>query len=163
MYMKNLFSSWICLLVTAITLICVPALGQSKIEVVDKYFYAEFTINGETGSRFKTFRVPNLPDKVCFGWVINIKPNNDLVKITEIFTLPAAPEEWGGVDDNSYSATKTSDDGKTATTNRFISLKSGVIENSWCLSEGDQSGLHHIVVLNDQQVLAEFEFEVYDR
>ena len=52
--------------------------------------------------------------------------------------------------------------GKVATTKLFMPLAKGELENSWCLSEGDPSGKHHIVVLNDTQVLAEFEFVVYD-
>ena len=140
-----------------------PASSAPDIEVQDHYLYAQFTLNGETGSRIKTDRIPNLPGKVCFGWVIKVKPSDDLPKITEIFTLPAVPKEWGGADDDPYSSIKTSKDRKTATSVRFMSLKSGVLENSWCLSKGDQSGTHHIVVLNGQQVLAEFEFDVYDR
>ena len=66
------------------------------------------------------------------------------------------------MEDDPYSQTTTTNDRKVATTNRFMPLKSGKLENTWCLTEGDQSGNHHIVVLNGTQVLAEFEFEVYE-
>lgn len=160
-FQQNLI--WISTLLLTIAFSTLPTKSAAEIKVLDKYLYAEFTLNGETGSRFKTDRIPNLPDKACFGWVVKVTPSDKLFKITEIFTLPGAPKEWGGVDQNTYSPTKTSADGKIATTARFMSLKSGVLENSWCLSNGDESGMHHIVVLNGQQVLAEFEFEVYDR
>ncbi len=133
-----------------------------ELEVLDKYFYGEVIIDGEASHRKKTSRIPNVPEKICFGWVIKVKPRVGLVKITEIFTLPAAPKAWVGVDDDPYSQTTTSQDQKIATTKRFMPLKNGILENSWCISKGDPSGSHHIVVLNNTQVLAEFEFEVYD-
>lgn len=134
----------------------------ANLKVLDKYFYGEVITNGEANHRQRTTRIPNIPDKMCFGWVIKVEPIDELAKITEIFTLPGAPKVWGGVDDDPYSLTTTSKDRKTATTNRFVALKTGTLENSWCITEGDQSGTHHIVVLYGAQVLAEFEFEVYD-
>ncbi len=133
-----------------------------ELEVLDKYFFGEVVIDGEANHRKKTNRIPNVPEKVCFGWVIKVKPSGELVKITEIFTLPAAPKAWVGVDNDPYSQTTTSQDRKIATTRRFMPLKNGILENSWCIGKGDPNGSHHIVVLNNTQVLAEFEFEVYD-
>ena len=139
----------------------IPA-HAAELKVLDKYFYGEVVISGETGHRKKTTRIPNVPDKMCFGWVITVEPGDELAKITEIFTLPGPPKNWGGVEDDPYSQTTTSPDRKTATTTRFMPLKSGTLENNWCITQGDQSGDHHIVVLYGTQVLAEFEFEVYD-
>ena len=138
------------------------AQSADKLEVLDSYFFAELKSDDENDLRTKTTRIPNIPDKICFGWVINITPSDELAKITEIFTLPTAPKVWGGVEDDPYSQTTTTQDRTTATTNRFASLKKGRLENSWCLTKGDPSGDHHIVVLYGTQVLAEFEFEVYE-
>jgi hypothetical protein len=153
-----LASSWICTWMLFNTL---DAQAQD-IEVLDQCFYGEIITNESDSVRKKTNRIPNIPDKVCFGWVIDVKPANRLIKITEIFTLPTAPDIWGGVEDDPYSQTTTSNDRKIATTNRFMALKTGKLENSWCLGKGDASGDHHIIVLNADQVLAEFQFEVYD-
>ena len=150
--------SWLC----AWMLLTISSARAQDIEVLDRYFYGEVATSESENVRKKTNRIPNIPDKVCFGWVIAVKPADRLVKITEIFTLPAAPDNWGGVDDNPYSQTTTSSDRRIATTNRFMALKTGQLENSWCLAEGDSSGDHHIIVLNGDQVLAEFQFEVYD-
>jgi len=141
-----------------------PAVNAQEldIDVLDQYFYADVLTAGSNSIRKKTNRIPNIPDKICFGWVIDVKPADQLVKITEIFTLPAAPDKWGGVENDPYSQTTTSNNRKTATTIRFMALKTGKLENSWCLSQGDASGDHHIIVLNGDQILAEFEFEVYD-
>ncbi len=159
----------ICLLSMAILFFSVslPAKSASdqkliELDVLNKYFYGEVILDGEASKRKKTDRIPNVPEKICFGWVIKVKPRSELVKITEIFTLPAAPQAWVGVDDDPYSQTTTSKNRKIATTKRFMPLKNGTLENSWCISKGDPSGSHHIVVLNHTQVLAEFEFEVYD-
>ncbi len=138
------------------------AQSANKLEVLDSYFFAQLASENENEIRTKTTRIPNIPDKICFGWVINVTPSDELAKITEIFTLPQAPKIWGGVEDDPYSQTITTQDRKTATTNRFASLKKGKLENSWCLTKGDPSGDHHIVVLYGTQVLAEFEFEVYE-
>ena len=139
-----------------------PAQSANSIEVLDSYFFAELKSDDEDDLRTKSTRIPNIPDKICFGWVVKVTPRDELAKITEIFTLPHAPKIWGGVEDDPYSQTTTTQDRKTATTNRFASLKNGKLENSWCLTKGDPSGDHHIVVLYGTQVLAEFEFEVYD-
>ncbi len=149
-------------LITLLSLTLTTPTHAANLKVLDKYFYGEVISNGQATHRQKTLRIPNVPDKMCFGWVITVEPSDELVKITEIFTLPGEPELWGGVEDDPYSQTTTTKDRKTATTNRFMPLKSGTLENSWCLTRGDQSGPHHIVVLNGTQVLAEFEFEVYD-
>jgi len=147
---------------TLIVFASLPVRAQQNIEVLDKYFYGEVTINGERSHRTKTTRIPNIPDRMCFGWVVNVKPRDELAKITEIFTLPDEPEIWGGVEDDPYSQTTTSKDRKIATTNFFVALKKGEIENSWCITKGDKSGPHQIIVLYGSQVLAEFEFELYD-
>ncbi|MCP4182059.1 MAG: hypothetical protein GY761_01890 [Hyphomicrobiales bacterium] len=136
--------------------------SAEEIEVLGQYFYGEIAIDESHKVRKKINRIPNIPEKTCFGWVINVKPANQLVKITEILKLPAAPKIWDGVEDNSYSQTTTSNDRKTATTKQFMALKSGKLENSWCLSKGDPSGDHHIIVLKEDQILAEFEFVIYD-
>ncbi len=136
--------------------------SADKLEVLDSYFFAQLASDEKNELRTKTTRIPNIPDKICFGWVINVTPSDELAKITEIFTLPQAPKVWGGVEDDPYSQTTTTQDRKTATTNRFASLKKGKLENSWCLTKGDPSGDHHIVVLYGTQVLAEFEFVVYE-
>jgi hypothetical protein len=139
-----------------------PSRGAANLEVLDKYFYGEIVTDGKSSHRRNTNRIPNIPDMVCFGWVIKVKPRQELAKITEIFTLPAAPENWIGPDEDPYSQTMTSQDRKVATTNRFMALGKGQLGNSWCISKGDPSGFHHIVVLSGTQILAEFEFEVYD-
>jgi hypothetical protein len=153
-----LASSWIC---TWMLFNTSNAQAQD-IKVLDQYFYGEIFTDESGSVRKKTNRIPNIPDKVCFGWVIDIEPADQLIKITEIFTLPAAPDKWDGVENDPYSQTTTSNDRKIATTNRFMALKTGKLENSWCLGKGDVSGDHHIVVLNADQVLAEFRFEVYE-
>ena len=150
------------LISSCLSSIASPAQSADKLEVLDSYFFAELASDNENEIRTKTTRIPNIPDKICFGWVINVTPSDELAKITEIFTLPQAPKVWGGVEDDPYSQTITTQDRKTATTNRFASLKKGKLENSWCLTKGDPSGDHHIVVLYGTQVLAEFEFEVYE-
>lgn len=146
-----------------VALLCLPApaLAQQKLEVLDQYFFGETIDNGVALNREKTTRIPNIPDKMCFGWVVKVKPSDELVKITEIFTLPAPPATWGGIDEDPYSQTRTTDQGQVATTKMFVSLAKGTLENSWCLTKGDQNGTHHIVILHQKQVLAEFEFEVY--
>jgi len=158
------------ILQTIISIVCTglllitanSAIGAPKLQVIDKYFFGELVTDDNSKRQRGIKRLPNVPDRVCFGWVIKVAPRDELIKITEIFTLPATPEIWGGIEGNPYSGTTTSADGKVATTKLFMPLAKGELENSWCLSEGDPSGIHHIVVLNDAQVLAEFEFEVYD-
>ena len=137
-------------------------MSAPKLVVLEKSFYGEIITDGQRSHKRFTNRIPNVANKVCFGWVIKITPRDELVKITEIFTLPAAPKQWEGVEDDPYSQTTTSNDRKVATTNRFMALGKGELKNSWCISEGDPSGTHQIIVLYDTQVLAEFEFEVYD-
>ena len=139
-----------------------PANGASNLVVLEKYFFGEINIDGRGSHKKITKRIPNIPGRMCFGWVIKIKPLDKLAKITEILTLPAEPKDWEGVEDDPYSQTTTFNGRKIAKTIRFMALGKGELENTWCLSEGDPNGPHKIIVLYDTQILAEFDFEVYE-
>ena len=100
------------LISSCLSFIVFPAQSADKLEVLDSYFFAQLASDDKNELRTKTTRIPNIPDQICFGWVINVTPSDELAKITEIFTLPTAPKVWGGVEDDPYSQTTTTQDRK---------------------------------------------------
>ena len=106
-------------------LLTLPSRGAENLEVLDKYFFGELVTDDNSKRQRGIKRLPNVADRIYFGWVIKVAPRDELVKITEIFTLPATPESWGGIEDDSYSGTTTSAKGKVPTTKLFMPLAKG--------------------------------------
>lgn len=125
---------------------------------------AEFlvSITGADGVRQTVHSsvVPLLPERACYEWRIRIGSDEKLVKATEVFTLPGAPKQWGGVDENSYSASQLSGDRTVAETTLFFSPTDGWISNGWCVADGDPVGQYSIKVHVGDRMVHEFSFTV---
>lgn len=104
--------------------------------------------------------VPLIADRACYQWRIRLELGDKLVSTTEVFTLPAVPKQWGGIDGNEYSSSKISSDRKVSETTLFYKPKEGWISHGWCVAEGDPTGRYSIKVLIGDRLIHEFEFRV---
>ena len=131
-----------------------PAAAQTVVET--DFVISVPTASGQAITESSTL-VP-LMDGACYDWRIRLKAKAT-VDVTEIYTLPAAPETWGISAD---SPTVISDDKLSATTPLSLVPEDGWISSGWCVSLGDPVGDYRIEVKSGDQVLATFPFEVRD-
>ena len=104
--------------------------------------------------------VPLIPDRACYAWRLQLGQGDKLVSATEVFTLPAEPKQWGGIDGDEYSSSKISGDRKVSETTLFYKPKDGWISHGWCVADGDPTGPYSIKVLVGDRLIHEFQFRV---
>ena len=112
-------------------------------------------------------RVPNLPGQACYGWRAKVSLSKEVFRFKEVFSLPAAPETWGGEDDP-YAANEITQDRMTSITEKFETPQNGSIGHEWCVAEGDPLGKYSMEVHVDDDFLGKIDFELvaphdYDR
>jgi len=132
----------------------------APLTVLDTDFIVEIADENGDIIRHSSTRVPLVPDASCFRWQIKVAPALRVVPIVELFELPAAPGQWTGVEDMADSPTRTSDDGRIATTDIMAPLNKGLIEHGWCIAEGDPPGRYRITVSEGGRLLHRFQFTV---
>lgn len=146
--MKRLLS------VVGILALAQPALAQSVLE-------SDFTISvprapGQPDVVESSTLVPLL-DGTCYTWRLRLGKTKGAVEITEIYTLPAAPQSWGLGEDSGIVVSK---DKLTATSPLSLVPLEGWIENGWCVSDGDPEGDYSFDIMAGDELLHRFEFEV---
>lgn len=90
---------------------------------------------------------------VCYGWALQVEPQDRTVSIREVFELPA-PGNWDVGDQMSAVARNA----RTAVTQFEAPLNEGSIEHRWCVAEGDPAGPHRIRVYHGETLLHDFRF-----
>ena len=139
--------------IVAILALAQPALGQTVLE-------SDFTITVPNASGDpvveSTTLVPLL-DGTCYDWHLRLGKVKGAVEVTEVYTLPAAPQSWGL---SEGSLTVLSEDQRTATTPLSLTPQDGWIASGWCVSAGDPEGDYTIEVRAGDKVLQTFAFEV---
>lgn len=132
-----------------------PALAQTVLET-------DFTISVPQGSGEplveSTTLVPLLED-TCYHWHIRLGKTKGAVEVTEIYTLPAAPDSWGFDDNNPVTL---SDDERTATSTMSLTPDDGWIGHGWCITEGDPAGDYSFEIKAGDKVLATFDFALQE-
>lgn len=139
--------------VVAILALAQPALAQTVLE-------SDFTITVPNASGEpiveSTTLVPLLAG-TCYDWHLRPGKVKGTVEVTEVYTLPAAPQTWDLGED---SLAVISEDQRTATTPLSLTPQDGWIAGGWCVSEGDPEGDYRIEVRAGDTVLETFEFEL---
>ena len=130
-----------------------PALAQTVLE-------SDFTISVPTGSGDpvveSTTLVPLLAG-TCYNWHLRLGKVKGDVEVTEIYTLPAAPETWGL---SEGSTIVVSDDKLSATSTLSLTPEDGWIASGWCVSDGDPEGDYTFEIRSGDRVLETFAFEL---
>jgi hypothetical protein len=139
-------------IVTILTL-AQPALAQTVLE-------SDFTISVPNGAGEpvveSTTLVPLLAG-TCYDWHLRLGKVKGDVEVTEIYTLPSAPETWG-LGENSDIV--VSDDQLSATSTLTLTPEDGWIASGWCVSEGDPEGDYSFEIRAGDKVLETFAFEL---
>nr|WP_295891720.1 hypothetical protein [uncultured Devosia sp.] len=130
-----------------------PALAQTVLET-------DFTISVPNGSGDpvveSTTLVPLL-EGTCYDWHLRLGKVKGEVEITEIYTLPAAPETWGL---SEGSTIVVADDQLSATSTLSLTPSDGWIASGWCVSKGDPEGDYSFEIMAGDKLLHRFEFEL---
>lgn len=141
------------LLTASLLALAQPALAQTVLE-------SDFTITVPNGSGDpvveSTTLVPLL-EGTCYDWHLKLAKVKGAVEVTEIYTLPSAPQTWG-LSDNSNIV--VSDDQLSATSALSLTPDQGWIASGWCVSAGDPEGTYTFEIKSDDTVLETFEFEL---
>ena len=130
-----------------------PALAQTVLE-------GDFTIsvpNGEGEPVVESTTLVPLLAGTCYDWHLRLGKVKGEVTVTEIYTLPSAPETWG-LGENSNIV--VSDDQLSATSALSLTPEDGWIASGWCVSEGDPEGAYTFEIRSGDKVLETFEFEL---
>lgn len=130
-----------------------PALAQTVLD-------SDFTISvprspGQADVVESTTLVPLLTG-TCYNWHLRLSKTKGSLEITEIYTLPEAPENWGLGSD----AITISKNRRTATSALLVTPVDGWIENGWCVTDGDPEGPYSFEIKSGDMVLHRFEFEL---
>lgn len=141
------------LLALGVLVLAQPVLAQAVVET-------DFTItvpnpSGEAIVESTTL-VP-LTEGVCYTWHLRVAKTKSDVAVTEVYTLPAAPQTWGLREDSDITISK---DRRTATTPLLLTPEDGWIGNGWCVSEGDPEGEYSFEIRGGGTVLHRFVFEL---
>lgn len=130
-----------------------PAVAQTVLE-------SDFTITVPNTSGDpvveSTTLVPLL-EGTCYDWHLKLAKVKGAVEVTEIYTLPAAPESWG-LGENSNIV--VSDDQLSATSALSLTPDQGWIASGWCVSAGDPEGDYRFEIRSGHKLLETFEFEL---
>ena len=141
------------LLTASLFALAQPALAQTVLE-------SDFTISVPNGSGEpiveSTTLVPLLAE-TCYNWHLRLAKVKGAVEITEIYTLPSAPETWGLSEGSNIVV---SDDKLSATSTLSLEPDDGWIASGWCVSEGDPEGDYTFEIRSGDKVLHTFEFEL---
>ncbi len=149
------------LLAAAAPAFAAAAEGEAaSLVVLDTDFIVEIADENGDIIRHSSTTVPLVPDSSCFRWQIKVAPAMRVVPIVELFELPSPPGQWTGVEDMTESPTRTSADGRVATTDIMAPLNKGLIEHGWCIAEGDPAGRYRITVSENGRLLHRFQFTV---
>jgi len=134
-----------------------PAIGEAvTVRSAEPFVALRDDAGNEVLRRADTF--PLVPLHVCYGWRIRLSGAGKLVKATEVFELPAPPQEWKGVEGDQFSPTTLSPNRQTSTTSKFYTPQDGWITNQWCVAPGDPAGRYVIKVYIGDLLLKEFDF-----
>ena len=140
-------------MVASLVALAQPALAQTVLE-------SDFTISVPNGSGEpvveSTTLVPLLAG-TCYNWHLRLGKVKGDVDVTEIYTLPAAPETWGL---SEGSTIVVSDDKLSATSTLSLTPEDGWIASGWCVSEGDPEGDYTFEIRSGDRLLETFEFEL---
>ena len=140
-------------MVASLVALAQPALAQTVLE-------SDFTISVPNGSGEpvveSTTLVPLLAG-TCYNWHLRLGKVKGDVAVTEIYTLPAAPETWGLSEGSSIVV---SDDKLSATSTLSLTPEDGWIASGWCVSEGDPEGDYTFEIRSGDKLLETFEFEL---
>jgi hypothetical protein len=134
---------------------------SENFEVLKSLFLVSVKNNDGQWVTKKSRIVPLVPNRSCYRWAIRTNSSKALVKFKEVFELPIAPKIWGGAE-NEFKTSRTTNQRKTAVTERFFTLKNGWVENSWCVADGDPEGRYKIDVWLDGKFASTFKFKVID-
>jgi hypothetical protein len=134
------------------------SIGQpdSPIPILESSFYVgtRNAIDDElvwTKSNF----VPSTPDNACYKWAIMLDTELSSISTKEIFILPSKPKSWG------YKEGMTLyQDSRVSVTEKVIEVDNGVINNGWCVTEGDPTGDYKIEVYVNGVLAKSFNFTV---
>ncbi|MGB3335567.1 MAG: hypothetical protein WBA73_00160 [Devosia sp.] len=130
-----------------------PALAQTVLE-------SDFTITVPNGSGDpvveSTTLVPLL-EGTCYDWHLRLAKVKGAVEVTEVYTLPAAPQTWGLGENSSIVV---SDDKLSATSTLSPTPEDGWIASGWCVSSGDPEGTYTFEIKAGDKLLETFEFEL---
>ena len=141
------------LLIASLVALAQPALAQTVTET-------DFTISVPNGSGDpvveSTTLVPLL-EGTCYDWHLRLAKAKGAIEITELYTLPAAPESWGLGEDNTIVV---ADDQLSATSTLSLTPEDGWIASGWCVSKGDPEGAYSFEIRAGDTLLHRFEFEL---
>jgi hypothetical protein len=137
----------------SILALATPALAQTVTET-------DFTISVPNGSGEpvveSTTLVPLLAE-TCYNWHLRLAKVKGEVEITEIYTLPSAPQTWGLSEGSNIVV---SDDQLSAISTLSLTPEDGWISSGWCVSKGDPEGDYSFEIKAGDKLLHRFEFEL---
>lgn len=131
-----------------------PSKGLAKQVQIDVE-EAAFGVYAANGEFTETSKVPLVKGQ-AYGWKLKIKQlePNAKIKWKEEFTLPLAPQQWGG------DKSGVSKDKKTCVTEREEVPVSGWIGHGWDVAEGDPEGKHVMKIFINGVLMKTFKFQV---
>lgn len=94
----------------------------------------------------------------CYGWRINTAPKNRIYGLEEELVLPGVPGQMPGVGPES----EVFENGRRIVTPFVVSVESGRISRSWCLTPGDPLGTYRFIIRQNGEELASLAFEVVE-
>ncbi len=107
-----------------------------------------------------TDRIPLQPGLI-YGWGAKteippvVKPDGNLIRITEVFQLPEAPRRFRV----NFDKTQLSETGDRATTQLEFKPAPWLF-NFWEITPDDPAGAHRITLKEGEKIIREFQFQV---
>jgi len=133
-----------------------PPTASTDVEIVRAEFGLVNIAESGQPQFIPTRTVPLKVDQ-GYGWIILLRTSKAKIKLREEFTLPSAPEIWGGVE---LGAVSISEDRRAAVTEQEVEPVEGFVFRSWTVAPGDPSGRYRIRIIIDDSVEQVFEFDV---
>jgi hypothetical protein len=140
--------------------VSILALAAAQSALAQTVLETDFTISVPNGSGDpvveSTTLVPLL-EGTCYDWHLRLGKVKGAIEITELYTLPAAPESWGLGENNTIVV---ADDQLSATSTLSLTPSDGWIASGWCVSKGDPEGAYSFEIKAGDKLLHRFEFEL---
>ena len=105
--------------------------------------------------------VPNVPNKVCYGWFAYTGVSSKELNFTEVVKYPSAPRTiyLGGETTATLDVTP---DGSTSILRNAEVPDDGYVGNGWCITDGDPSGSHQMDISIDGEHFGSITFDLAD-
>lgn len=136
--------------VAGMALAATPALARDPAAPRGNFPYVYMVNDDGTTRVWRSNVIPLWPDRICFGWTMQVEGRDRSLELTEILTLSAPAKTMIAGPETVI------ENSQKATTKLTVKVEGGQISRAWCIVEGDPPGQYRFDIYFDGMHRGEF-------